>query len=81
MQVNGLEIGPGAHLPNADLSGADLSNADLSGADLTMADLSGSHLENANFKGANLNGTKFGFIKDKSVFNGALNVNAAIFEE
>jgi uncharacterized protein YjbI with pentapeptide repeats len=58
----------------------DLTGANLNGTDLTMADLSGSHLENVNFKGANLNGTKFGFIKDKSIFNGALNVNAAIFE-
>jgi uncharacterized protein YjbI with pentapeptide repeats len=48
----------------------------LSGADLTSA-----RFDHANFTGANLNGTRFSVIKDKTVFNGAINVNSAIFEE
>jgi hypothetical protein len=67
--INGYEIGPGADLTGADLSGlylsnanltyADLSNADLSGANLVNADLSGANLVNADLTGANLSYTTF----------------------
>ena len=62
--VNGYNIGPGADLSNADLSGAYLIGADLSfailrdanlsGADITLANLHFADLSGADLSGANL---------------------------
>ena len=85
--INGYEIGPGADLTGADLSGlylsnanltyADLSNADLSGANLVNADLSGANLVNADLSGANLvNADLTGANLSYTTFEGADLTNA-----
>ncbi len=53
-----VEVGEGADLRVAYLSGAYLSGADLSGALLIEANLTGANLEGANLGGANLSGAK-----------------------
>jgi uncharacterized protein YjbI with pentapeptide repeats len=64
LTINGLNIGPGANLVNADLKGANLksvnlSGADLRGADLSRANLSYANLANADLSSANLTSANF----------------------
>jgi uncharacterized protein YjbI with pentapeptide repeats len=56
LTINGLNIGPGANLVNADLKGAGLARVNLKGADLRGADLSRASLVSANLTDANLTG-------------------------
>lgn len=72
MQVNGYEIGPGAHLHNANLNNADLSNANLSGADLIHANLRKANLTHANLSNANLSNANLAKAKlSKAQLSGA----------
>ena len=52
MEIDGIEIGPGANL-----EGKDLANQDLRGSDLTGANLKGANLTDANLTDANLTDT------------------------
>ena len=56
VKVKGYEVGPGADLKGADLTGANLEWADLEGADLTGANLEGADLKGANLGWADLTG-------------------------
>ena len=58
IEVNGntFTIGPGAFLPDTDLSGADLERVNLSGANLILANLREADLTGADLTGANLTG-------------------------
>ena len=72
--VNGntYEIGPGANLIDANLSGADLRRADLSGAILSGADLSRANLRYANLLGADLSGADLRSANLTGVLSGAI---------
>ena len=54
LTYNGLLVGPGANLTNADLTGVTMKNVNLTGANLTNVVLTGAILTNAKLSGANL---------------------------
>ena len=56
MEIDGIEIGPGANLEGKDLANQDLGKLCLSEANLKGANLSGANLNGANLRGANLGG-------------------------
>jgi len=56
MEIDGIEIGPGADLEGKNLANQDLRDLNLSGANLKGANLSGSNLSRANLTGVVLDG-------------------------
>ena len=68
MEIDGIEIGPGANL-----EGKDLANQDLRGSDLTGANLKGANLTDANLTDANLTDTNLdGAFLTKAKLRGAV---------
>jgi len=66
VEINGLRLGPGANLANADLSGCQLGSTkttpavSLSEANLMKANLSSARCHKVNFAGVDLEKANFG---------------------